>query len=78
MVLKLEKCGDGTMPEMTTSDLHSEYPTDAQIEEMWAAYKSSGCEGILAFLRQRTAELQETESEITRGRTSRLKELTEG
>lgn len=40
---------------------HSEYPTDAQIEEMWAAHKSFGREGIVAFLRKRTLEWQEAE-----------------
>jgi hypothetical protein len=48
------------MPEMSTEDF--EYPSDAQIEEMWAAYKSSGREGILAFLRQRAWEWQQAES----------------
>jgi hypothetical protein len=46
---------------MSMEDLHSEYPTEAQIEEMWAAYKSSGREAILAFLRKRTLEWQEPE-----------------
>ncbi len=48
-------------PQMSTEDFHSEYPTEAQIEEMWAAYKSSGCQGILEFLRKRTVEWQEAE-----------------
>lgn len=46
---------------MSIENLHSEYPTDAQIEEMWAAYKSSGREGILAFLRKRTLEWRNAE-----------------
>ncbi len=46
---------------MSIEDLHSEYPTDAEIEQMWAAYKSHGREGILAFLRKRTLEWQGTE-----------------
>lgn len=50
---------------MSIKDLHSEYPTEAQIDEMWAAYKSHGREGILAVLRKRTREWQETEREAT-------------
>lgn len=46
---------------MSIQDIHSEYPTDTQIEEMWAAHRSSGREGILAFLRKRTLEWQEEE-----------------
>jgi hypothetical protein len=46
---------------MFTENPHSEYLTDAQIEEMWAAYKSSGREGILTFLRKRTREWQKAE-----------------
>lgn len=46
---------------MSIRDRHPEYPTDAQIEEMWAAYNSSGREGILAFLRKRTAECRQAE-----------------
>lgn len=58
---------------MSINNLHSEYPTDTQIEEMWAAYELSGREGILAFLRQQTLQLQETECETP---TSRLRQLT--
>jgi hypothetical protein len=46
---------------MPSADHHPEYPTDAQIEEMWAAYNSSGREGILAFLRKRTLEWEQEE-----------------
>jgi hypothetical protein len=50
---------------MSIENLHSEYPTEAQIEQMWAAYKSHGREGILAFLRKRTMEWQEAQSQVT-------------
>ena len=46
---------------MSIDDLYSEYPTETEIEEMWAAYKSSGREGILAFLRKRTRQWREAE-----------------
>jgi hypothetical protein len=59
---------------MFLEDLHSEYPTDAEIEEMWAAYESSGREGILAFLRKRTLEWQEAECDATSEPVSPLKE----
>lgn len=56
-----EQCANRKMPSMFIEELYSEYPTDSQIEEMWAAYKSRGREGILAFLRKRTLEWQEAE-----------------
>lgn len=46
---------------MCNEDVHREYPTEAQIEEMWAAYRASGQEGIVAYLRRRTLEWQEAE-----------------
>jgi hypothetical protein len=55
------KYTDWKTSAMPREDLHSEYPTDAQIEEMWAAYRLSGREGIVAFLRKRTREWQVAE-----------------
>lgn len=46
---------------MSNEEFHPEYPTEAQIEELWAAYKSSGREGIVAILRKRARELQKAE-----------------
>ena len=56
-----EPRADRIIPEMPREDLHPEYPTDAQIEQMWAAYQSHGREGILAFLRERTLEWRNAE-----------------
>jgi hypothetical protein len=68
-----EECAYRKMTEMSIQDLYSEYPTDAEIEEMWARYKSCGREGILAFLRKRTLEWQQAE----RGAESRRPGVTE-
>lgn len=46
---------------MSLADRHPEYPSEAQIEEMWAAYQSTGREGILEFLRKRTLAWQRAE-----------------
>lgn len=50
---------------MCIEKLNSEYPTDAEIEEMWAAYRESGRDGILSFLHKRTMEWQEAERDAT-------------
>lgn len=62
---------------MPIEDPHSEYLTDAQIEEMWAAYESSGREGILAFLRKRSSEWQEAECGVARQSTPFSNQLTD-
>jgi hypothetical protein len=46
---------------MSVKNPHPEYPTEAQMDEMWAAYKENGREGILAILRKRALELQQAE-----------------
>ncbi len=56
-----EPRADRNIPEMPIENLHPEYPTDAQIEQMWAAFESHGREGILAFLRKRTLEWRDAE-----------------
>lgn len=52
---------------MSLADRHPEYPSETQIEEMWAAYQSSGREGILEFLRKRTSECRQAEINAQNG-----------
>ena len=61
------KSGRNTGAEMQTKRDESEYPTDAQMREMFAALESGDDQAILAVLQKRRKEREEAEAENAKG-----------